>query len=559
MDRRATLAALLGRKTSSKKGAKTRAMSTAVVTGLTPYTGPWGFEQAAHLMRRSTMGPNYALIKEAQNLGLDATIAALLADTPMPDPPLNSNNNNDPNVPIGETWIDAPYSDTVNLFGYRTQSLYAWNMGVMVAEGMSVREKMTLFWHNHFVTSLASVSDAKFIYRYITTLRSSALGNFRQLVKDVTIDPAMLRYLNGSQNTKTAPNENYARELLELFTIGKGQQVGPGDYTNYTEQDVSEIAKVLTGWRDTGYRTTNPATPVGSNFVPNRHDNTTKQLSYRFDDVQIPNAGADEYKNLVDIIFLQDEVARFICRKLYRWFVYYVIDATVETDVIEPLAQVLIDNDYDIVPALETLLKSEHFFDALSIGPMIKNPVDFVLTASKTVDMPIPANLNGQYRAWLKMAEPLSLLQMQIFNPPDVAGWKAYYQEPLFYRTWINSVTLPYRMQITDGVTTTGISAGGGVTLKIDVLALAATLDDPADPNQLIDDLSKILLPQPITENQKTFLKNILLPGLPDYEWTIEYADYLADPTNPVYYGPIELQLRLLLKAMMNLPEFYLS
>ncbi|MBK7408350.1 MAG: DUF1800 domain-containing protein [Saprospirales bacterium] len=429
----------------------------------------------------------------------------------------------------------------------------------MLAEGMSIREKMTIFWHNHFVVALAAVGDPKFIYHYINTLRAGALGNFRQLVKDITIDPAMLRYLNGSQNTKVAPNENYARELLELFTIGKGEQVGPGDYTNYTEQDVTEIAKVLTGWVDTGYLTNDPGTQVGSVFLPNRHETANKTLSYRFNNTVIPNAGADEYKNLIDIIFQQDEVARFICRKLYRWFVYYVIDEVVETEVIEPMAQVLIDNDYEVYPVLEALFKSEHFFDMLNVGPMIKNPVDFLMTSSKTLNLEVPTTLANQYRAWLKMAEPLFALQMQIFNPPDVAGWKAYYPEPLFYRQWINSVTLPFRMVITDALSTVGYPIGGGVTLKIDVLAVVTTFNDPTDPNHLIEEFSKILFPQPITENQQTYLKEILIPGLPDFEWTVEYSDYLADPTNPVYSGPVELKLRLLLRAMMNMPEFYLS
>ena len=559
MDISATLETLFGQKKTTRKVVKKSAKTSAALSGLAPYTGPWGFEQAAHLLRRTTMGPNYAMLKEAETLGLDATVSNLLADAPLPDPPLNPNYENDPNVPIGETWIDAPYSATVNFVGYRIQSLYAWAMGLMLSEGMSIREKMTLFWHNHFVVELQVVTDPKFIYRYVTTLRQGSVGNFRQLVKDITIDPSMLRYLNGNQNAKWAPNENYARELLELFTIGKGPQVAPGDYTNYTEQDVMEIAKVLTGWRDVGYRTNDPAEEVGSLFVPNRHDTSTKQLSYRFDDITISDAGENEYENLVDIIFQQDEVARFICRKLYRWFVYYVIDAQVEADVIEPMAQVLIDNDYEIYPVLEALFKSEHFFDMLNVGPMIKNPVDFMLTATKTVDMEVPDDLFGQYRSWLKLAEPLVLLQMQVFNPPGVAGWSAYYQEPLFYRQWINSVTLPYRMIITDALSTVGYNIGAGITLKIDVLGLVASLDDPMDPNHLIEEFTKILFPQPITENQLGFLKEVLIPGLPDFEWTLEYSNYLSDPTNPVYAAAVDLKLRLLLKAMLNMPEFYLS
>jgi hypothetical protein len=190
---------------------------------------------------------------------------------------------------------------------------------------------------------------------------------------------------------------------------------------------------------------------------------------------------------------------------------------------------------------------------------MIKNPADFILSTTKALNMEVPTPLTPKYRAWLKMAEPLIALQMQIFNPPDVAGWPAYYQEPLFYRQWTNSVTLPLRMLITDALSTVGYPIGGGVTLKIDVLALLTTLDDPSDPNALIDEFSAILFPQPITEIQKGYLKDVLIPGLPDFEWTVEYYDYLAHPADPAFYGPVELKLRLLLRAMLNMPEFYLS
>ena len=109
---------------------------------------------------------------------------------------------------------------------------------------------MTLFWHNHFVVEFGDINDARMGYEYCRLLRQHALGNFKQLAKDVTVTPAMLRYLNGNQSTVGAPNENYGRELLELFTVGKGPLIGPGNYTNYTEADVQAAAKVLTGWRD---------------------------------------------------------------------------------------------------------------------------------------------------------------------------------------------------------------------------------------------------------------------------------------------------------------------
>ena len=356
MDRRTTLATFLGKRDKSQpKDLKSRIFQKAEKTGITnsgldPYTGTWEYEQAAHLLRRTTYGPTYGQIKDAVQSGMEAVVAQLLTVSPMPAPPLNYDNDQDPNVAIGDTWIDAPYSLTVNLKGYRRRSLAGWTMELMAIEELSVREKMTLFWHNHFV--IADINDPKFVYKYITLLRENALGNFRDLVKKVTIDPSMLRYLNGNQNTKVAPNENYARELMELFTLGKGELAGPGDYTTFTEDDVVAMARVLTGWRDVGFNTVE-FIPVDSVFVLNRHDTDPKQLSHRFDNVIINNNNDQEYADLIDIIFQKDEVSKFICRKLYRWFVYYNIDDDSGAKCDSHLwLKFLTDNDYEITAGI---------------------------------------------------------------------------------------------------------------------------------------------------------------------------------------------------------------
>lgn len=554
MDRRETLATLLGMRS------RAHFQAPPVNSGLSPYTGPFGFEQAAHLLRRTTFGPSYDMIVKAASAGLDTILAELLADKPLPDPPLNYDYENDPLVPIGETWVDAVYTAGPNngaIRGYRRRSLRAWTLMQMIQEGYSIREKMTLFWHNHFVT--ADIDDPRFEYRYITLLRENALGNFRELAKMITIDPAMLRYLNGNQNIATAPNENYARELLELFTIGKGPAVGPGDYTNYTEQDVIQMARVLTGWRDRGYNTTNPDVKIESQFVPSRHDTLPKLLSHRFDNAIITDMGDKEYAYLIDLIFTKDECARFICRKLYRWFVYYRIDEEIEQNVIEPMAQILIDNDYEIKPALEALLRSEHFFDMLNIGPMIKNPMDFIVSALRNTNFSLAGfNLRQQYTIlWNIVRNNFEGMQMVYFTPPSVAGWKAYYQEPSYYRTWINSATLNVRMAYTNRIVNEGYS-GAGAVARIDVLGTVAQLPDPFDPNIMIGDLAKLFFPRPISQSQSQALKNVLIPGLPDYEWTIEYTDYLNNPNDVTLKAAVESKLRNLFTAMLGMPEFHL-
>ncbi|MBK9015049.1 MAG: DUF1800 domain-containing protein [Saprospiraceae bacterium] len=501
-------------------------------------------------------------MKNVANMGLDAAMELLLTEPAVPDHPVNPNFTDDPNTPIGTTWVDkAVTPNVVGFSAYRDQSLRSWTLNLIRSEGVSIHEKMVLFWHNHFPT--ADLNDARYVYKYASLLRQFALGNFRDMTKAMTIEPAMLRYLNGRDNTAASPNENYARELLELFTIGKGPLVGPNDYTNYTEQDVVEMAKVLTGWVDNILNTPSNQTviqSINSFFAPNRHNTTTKQLSYRFNDIQISDMGNLEYAHLIDIIFSKDECAKFICRKIYLWFVYYDITQQVEDEVIAPMAQILVDNDYEIQPALEALLRSEHFFDILNVGPMIKNPVDFTMGVFKTFDIDFSnANLEQQYRVlWQTFRTTLSTMQMPYYDPPSVAGWKAYYQEPVFYRTWISAVTLPVRQLYTTRMLNQGISSSG-FTARIDVLKLVATLDTPEIADDLINELVKILFPQPITQFQHDFLKGILLPGLPDYEWNIEYGDYVNNPNDVNLANAVKSKLTNLLSAMMSMPEFYLS
>jgi len=535
-------------------------LTRSVANGLLPYAGPWTFQQAAHLLRRTTFGPTIAQIKWALDQGLTATLEKLFEEGPLPDPPVNTHYPDDPNVPIGATWVEAPFISGIQnaQMSYMGRSLFSWNIGLMWNEDISIREKLTLFWHNHF--PLNSNNDPRFLYWNNHTLRSHAWGNFRQLTKEITIDPAMLIYLNGNQNKAGSPNENYARELLELFTVGKGPQIGPGDYSNYTEQDVAEIARVLSGWKDFGFTLNSSDGLIGSEFHPNLHDDGQKTLSYHFDNAVIPNMGEEEYSYLIDLIFQQDEVARFICRRLYRWFVFYQIDEEVETNVIEPMAQVLIDNDYEIRFALEALFGSQHFFDMQNNGLIIKNPIDFILSVVKSLEVETSTALDQLHDSWYRVFGFASKTQMRYYEVPEVAGWQAYYRAPLYYRNWLNASTLPRRMTNTDTFMTAGYVPfqGNGDVMRVDVLKLVAELDDPLDPNAVVNELASFLFPQPISPERQAILKDILIPGLPDFEWTVEYGEHLADPANEDLANAIDGKLRALIKAMLSMPDFYL-
>ncbi len=520
--------------------------------GLDPYTGEWNHHTAKHLLQRSMFGPNSAQIEEAVQDGMEVTISRLFSPSPEPDLPINYNFNGDPFVPLGEPWVYEPISQNQ---GFSQRSIRAWQFGLVLNEGVSLREKMVLFWHNHFVTS--DGPHGKFIYQYIQLLRDNAFGNFRDLVKHVTVNSLMLRYLNGDENNKNAPNENYARELLELFTIGKGEQAGPGDYTNYTEEDIKEIARALTGWT-VNYPAFNVAGPhPDANFRTTRHDTGTKQLSHRFGNAVIQNEGAEEYKTVVDIIFAQDEVSRFMARKLYRWFVYYHIDEDIEANVIEPLAAVLRDNDYEIRPAIEALLSSEHFYQENAIGCMIKSPIDFSASLLKPFEVELPFTIIQQYTTWYSFFAVNAAFQQEMFSPPSVAGWKAYYQDPIYFRNWINSVTLPLRRALSDGMAL-GLVNIFDQPWGIDTLKIVDKIPSAEDPNVLIQALVDLALPWPLTQNQLDALKEVLIPGLPDFEWTIEYGGYKLDPTNELLKTAVTTRLKLLFRAIFSLPEFQL-
>jgi uncharacterized protein (DUF1800 family) len=431
--------------------------------------------------------------------------------------------------------------------------MYAWSFLQMQDAGISIREKLTLFWHNHFV---AENPNPHREYYYMDILRKNALGNFKELTKQITIDPNMLIYLSGNENQNTSPNENYSRELLELFTIGKGVSVGNGDYTNYTEEDVVQIAKVLTGWRARWIRHEDP---LNSYFTNNRHTEGSKTLSHRFNNAVIAENGANEYKDVIDVIFQQEECSRFITRKLYRWFVKETITDELETNIIEPLAKIVRDNNYDITPALKVLFSSEHFFE--NTFCMIKSPVDLMLSVTKSLLYEAPkTSVEDEYYFAYLLYLAATDLEQSIFHHPDVAGWKAYYQEPLFYRTWVNTYTLPKRLEFCKIIVT-----GGKLTIDkknytvpplVPVLLVASKIENAEDPNMLIKELANQLFNYAISQNQVDNLKEFLIQGLPDFEWTVEYSDYLANPSDNGLKASVESKLRNLIGTMVQMSEF---
>ncbi|MEO8086234.1 MAG: DUF1800 domain-containing protein [Bacteroidota bacterium] len=523
-------------------------------TGLTPYGGSWTIAEVKHLLRRTMFGATKADVNYFLSAGLSQTIAELLSAPVAPAPPLYvyTSNYNDPDVAFGDTWITAPVNPLANTL--RIKSYRGWWANQLLTQNRSIQEKMVLFWHNHFATETAGVNDARYCYLHNTLLRQFALGNFKDLTRAITLDPAMLKYLNGYLNSENAPDENYGRELQELFTVGKDENGIP----YYSEDDVQNAAKVLTGYRIN-------ATTISSYFDSNRHNATNKIFSAFYNNTVITgqsgSAGANELDDLLDMIFGTQQVAVFICRKIYRYFMYYIIDAQIEADVIQPLANIFRTNNYEIAPVIEALLSSEHFFDAANSGSLIKTPLDFTVALCRDFSVTFPDNtlLEDQYFLWNKIHSQAGTMGQMLGDPPNVAGWPAYYQEPSFHELWINSSTLPSRNSFSDKMAHSGYASTNSLII-IDFVLYTTTLDAPDDPGMLIQEVIDRHLSTDVSQTIKDYLKSFLLSGqISDSYWTSAWNDYIGDPNDMGYYQIVQSRLEDMYKYLMDLPEYQLS
>jgi uncharacterized protein (DUF1800 family) len=558
MDRRSFLAA----KKAPKQEAKSEKSARIITSGLIPYSGAWTLAEVNHLLKRTMFGATRSDINYFLTRSMSQSVDELLNPVaPIPAPPLK--NYADTNTPAGDpdlaiaagqTWVNTHTLDG-GVQSNRRTSFRSWWMGVMINQDRSIREKLTLFWHNHFSTEANEVSNARYVYKHHDMLRQQCLGNFKALTRMITIDSAMLVYLNGQLNTKTAPDENYSRELQELFTMGKENN------PNYTEDDVKTAAKVVTGWRNDSVNNT-------VLFDSTRHDTTNKTFSSFYGGTTITGrtgatAGDIELDDLMNMLFNKSqEVSRYIITRLYRWFVYYDIDATTKANVIDPLAAQLVTGNWEIKPVLATLFKSEHFFDILNQGCQIKSPVDYIVSLCREFNVVFPASADyaAQYAHWNYIRNWGTQMQQTIGDPPDVSGWKAYYQVPNFYEIWINSDTFPKRNQFTDTMVVNGYT-NSGKKINIDPVAYVKTLPNPGDPNQLIADIVNHIYRVPLSVSSRNVIKkDILLTGQDqDYYWTNAWNAHIANPADMMAYTAVFTRLRDLLKYFMNLAEYHLA
>ncbi len=532
-------------------------------SGITPYSGVWGDNEVIHLLKRTMFGAKITDIAYFKTKTMSQAVDELVTPLAAPLPPINNYEGKsfngtpfvDPNgIAKGATWVNAPYDGDAN--GFRENSLKAWWVSLLHNQGRNITEKMTLFWHNHFSTEINAYNDVRYNYTYLSLLRQYALGDFKAFAKAITLDPMMLRYLNGFVNTKNAPDENYGRELQELFCCGKGPN------SQYTEDDVKAAAKVLTGININN-------TVLGYTFISTNHDTTNKTFSSFYNNTVINGlagaSGINELDALITMIFAGKpatqslpETAHFICRKLYRWFVYSAIDAATETNVITPMAQAFYTANWDIKAPLKLLLKSEHFFDALNMGCQIKSPVDFTIGILREFNIPIQ-NIDpaATYDAWYTVYAVMANLQQSLGDPPNVAGWQAYYQEPQYNELWINTDTLPKRAQVADIL----VLSNYGLIPAIDVIAFADAMSNPADPNLLVTDALKYLFRIPLNQVNIDYIKTTYLLNMltNDVYWTQAWNLFNLDRTNVANKGVIKSRLQGMIKYMVDLAEFQIS
>ena len=546
--------------TATRRSAPTStAQPPRTLSGIDAYTGPWTEQEVVHLLKRTMFGAKRADVNYFKNLSMSQAVQELLNPTaPDPAPPVKEyvtsttlGVNADANILQGTTWINDINNDgTVQ--SQRRASYKKWWTGVMINQDRSIREKLMLFLVDHFGNEITDIGVSNWTYRQHALIRQYALGNYKELVRNITKDLSMLRYLNGYLNNASAPDENYARELFELFTLGKGPD------SQYTEADVKEAAKVLTGWQIN-------FTTWQTIFTASRHSTANKTFSPFFNNTVITGrtgatAGDLELADLLNMVFSQGEVAKFIVRKLYRWFVYYTIDDNTEQQVIAPLATIFRNNNYELKPVLTALFQSQHFYDVLNRGCVIKNPADQVIGSIRELNTSFPTATDylSNYSMWNLMSNWMTNMGMSLNDPPNVSGMPAYYQEPLYHEIWINADSLPKRNQFTDTMIATGYLVNG-IRLKFDCVALAQTFLNPGNPNDLIDEAVDRFFRNPLSVNSKAQIKTqILLTGQQwDYYWTNAWMAYTANPTT-ANFNTVNSRLMNLFKYLFNLAEYQL-
>ena len=357
-----------------------------------PYTPsaavPWNFDRAKHLHRRASFGATWSELKRDAAVGPDKSVSRLLHGKSRVDG--QRDDFEEMSRIIGDA---AAGSDDEN-------RLKAWWLFRMLFTPDPLREKLTLLWHNHFATSNLKVQDLLLMKRQNDLFREKATTRFDNLLLEILHDPAMLYWLDANSNRKGHPNENLARELMELFTLGVG---------NYTEDDVKEAARTLTGWT---------VKRIDIQFREDRHDDGQKTI--------LGKTAHFDAKSFTQLLLDHEATSR---RLAWRLCDLFMGENVVDSAALDELAEGLRERDLDIGWAVETILRSQLFFADKNIASRVSSPVEFVVGTVRSLE------LLEQPPSTLILAEWCSRLGQDLFRPPNVGGWTGG-------RSWLTSRTI---------------------------------------------------------------------------------------------------------------------
>ncbi len=582
---------------------------------LAPFSGTLGYKRAAHLLHRANFGPTKEQIDAFSLLTAQQAIT-LLFQEPVPDPAL-------PIDPLtNKEWVISGVT-TANSSDSTLQEFFkGWFIGQMlgtsidpsVALAYTTREKIVFFIHTVLTAIQSKIDNSRSLYFQNQLCRLFAFDktkpanfNFKELTKKVTVDNAMLRLLDGELNVDGSPNENYGRELLELFSIGRGLEgsippvTAAGDYYYYTEVDVQQGARVLSGWMvDTNFSNIDADTNLPRGVVrgaannASSHDNGVKQFSARFNNTVIqPSAtllsggnateasALDEISQLIEMIYAQPETAKNICRRIYRFFVYHNITTDIDSNIIAQMAATFAANGFKLQPVLEELFQSQHFYDAAAgvdddnFGGIIKAPLDIMTGTMRLFSLTLPdpvASAQSFYATTSQLVSSLTSMGMDFFEPDDVAGYNAYHQWPIYQRSWISTNYLTQRYEYINQL----VAENQGMTgmFSIDVVGFVKNKfsnTTASNAQSLIIALAQYLLPLndnlTFTTGADTdsgltaarmnyfltaFIKSPQIDADPEGTWTFRW-------NNPgIEMDVVQRQLESLFNAMMQSPEYQL-
>ncbi len=490
--------------------------------GLEPYIPstdqPWNYSRAAHLLRRTMIGPKDREIRDVISLGLDKTLQQLFQPATISTSEIEPWCFAEPQIkaiPIGSGIPGLSDPDFNNQIQLRREMFPRWYAKSLAVSTMSIQERMVMFWSGILTSELDVVRFSEWMFHQQALLRKHCLGNFKTLINEITVDAAMLVYLDGIRNQKTANttqiNENFARELMELFTCGPTDWE---DQPNYTEDDVREAARALSGWTIAISTHSNASarpyySGIKGNFISLRWDSGKKTF--------LGETGNWKATDIINILFQKrsTQIARFICEKLYRAFVYDIPDR----NIIDQMA-VLFMKDWEMKPVLDILLKSAHFFDSENIGAMYKSPVSFLIGSIRSMGISqIPDfKLEMSSNTNRDLSIRLGNLGEILFNPPNVKGWPGG-------RTWVSTSTVSLRqkflLDVIDGRITLRDNGKQTRFYIFSALDFAKSFPELVDAEQLCMDISMFMLNRKPTEIDFAIYLEAMLMGAKTYEWNL--------------------------------------